>query len=53
MSESQLPESSAAEDQELRERCDTERETMTPRETADCAGAGLSELYDTEEDGGS
>jgi hypothetical protein len=26
---------------------------MTPRETADCAGTGLAEEYEREEDGGS
>lgn len=36
-----------------RERCQTERETLTPRETAECAGSGLAEQYENEEDGGS
>lgn len=44
---------SPEDDRELRERCETERENMTPRETADCAGSDLSGLYDNEEDGGS
>lgn len=38
---------------ELTRRCAEERETMKPHETADCAGAELSELYENEEDGGS
>ncbi|MHB1340505.1 MAG: hypothetical protein ACYC77_05660 [Coriobacteriia bacterium] len=37
----------------LRERCATERDTMAPRETADCAGTDLAEEYENEEDGGS
>lgn len=38
---------------ELREKCRDERETMTPRETADCAGTALAEEFEREEDGGS
>ncbi len=38
---------------DLEEACATERESMTPRQTADCAGADLARLYDNEEDGGS
>jgi len=38
---------------ELTKRCSEEREALTPRETADCAGASLTELYENEEDGGS
>lgn len=38
---------------ELRERCANERETMTPHETADCAGTALAEEFEREEDGGS
>jgi hypothetical protein len=42
------------EDEEaFRERCDTDIESLSPRETADCAGADLAELYENEEDGGS
>lgn len=37
----------------LRKRCATERDTMAPRETADCAGTDLAEQYENEEDGGS
>lgn len=37
----------------LHERCADERETMTPQETADCAGASLAEEFEREEDGGS
>lgn len=49
------PPSGGPEDEreDLRRRCDDERETMTPRETADCAGTGLAEEYEREEDGGS
>lgn len=42
------------EDEEsFRERCDSDIESLTPRETSDCAGADLAELYENEEDGGS
>lgn len=37
----------------VHERCATERDAMTPRETADCAGTSLAEEYEREEDGGS
>ena len=37
----------------LRGRCKDERETMTPQETADCAGTALAEEFEREEDGGS
>lgn len=40
-------------DETFRERCDTQPGTLTPRESADCAGADLAELYENEEDGGS
>lgn len=39
--------------EELRRRCGSERETMMPSETADCAGEALAEEYEREEDGGS
>jgi hypothetical protein len=39
--------------QQLRDRCTDERETMTPQETADCAGTALAEEFEGEEDGGS
>lgn len=38
---------------ELVRRCHDERDQLTPHETADCAGAALTELYENEEDGGS
>lgn len=38
---------------ELSRRCSEERDTLTPHETADCAGSKLAELYENEEDGGS
>ena len=38
---------------DLRERCATERETMVPHETAECAGTALAEEFEREEDGGS
>ncbi len=45
---------SPAEDpQRFRELCETERDSLSPRQTADCAGADLAELYENEEDGGS
>ncbi len=48
------PTSGGVEDRdELHRRCADEREELTPKETADCAGAELSELYENEEDGGS
>ena len=34
-------------------RCETERDTMSPKETSDCAGAELADAYENEEDGGS
>lgn len=40
-------------DEELLERCETDRAGLTPKETADCAGLELAELYENEEDGGS
>ncbi len=43
----------ADDDEEFHERCRTDREALSPRETADCAGADLAELYENEEDGGS
>ena len=39
--------------EELRRRCGDERETMTGKETAECAGESLAEEYEREEDGGS
>ncbi|MBU4556774.1 MAG: hypothetical protein KJ747_07880 [Actinobacteria bacterium] len=39
--------------QDLREACDGDRSAMEPRRTADCAGLGLVEAYENEEDGGS
>ncbi len=35
------------------EACEHEREEMTPRQTADCAGADIAQAYENEEDGGS
>lgn len=40
-------------DEDFRERCETDLESLSPRETADCAGSDLTELYENEEDGGS
>lgn len=37
----------------FRDTCQTDRDALSPRETADCAGSGLAELYENEEDGGS
>ena len=34
-------------------RCTEGREELTPHETGDCAGEGLRERYEKEEDGGS
>jgi hypothetical protein len=34
-------------------RCESDRQSMSPRETADCAGVDLAERYENEEDGGS
>ena len=39
--------------EELRRRCDVERDTMTPKETSDCAGSEIADEYENEEDGGS
>jgi hypothetical protein len=45
---------SAAEgDDEVRSRCDEERDEMAAHETAACAGEALRERYEQEEDGGS
>ncbi|MDH4139543.1 MAG: hypothetical protein OEV43_03125 [Coriobacteriia bacterium] len=41
----------SAEDQ--RDRCAHDRPRLTPRQTADCAGTDLAEIYENEEDGGS
>jgi len=41
------------EDENLRDRCESDRESLTPKESADCAGAEIAELYENEEDGGS
>jgi hypothetical protein len=35
------------------ERCRLESETLTGKETADCAGLQVAEAYENEEDGGS
>lgn len=40
-------------DDGLGSRCAGDRAGLTPKETADCAGQELSELYENEEDGGS
>jgi hypothetical protein len=40
-------------DEDLASRCESGRDGLTPKETADCAGQELSELYENEEDGGS
>lgn len=52
--EDKPPSGGPDEDREgLRRRCRDERETMMPRETAECAGTALSEEFEREEDGGS
>jgi hypothetical protein len=33
--------------------CANDRDTLTPRQTADCAGREVAERYEQEEDGGS
>ncbi len=38
---------------EERRRCASERDALTPKESADCAGIELAEEYENEEDGGS
>lgn len=38
---------------ETRERCEEERDSLTAKETADCAGTELADSYENEEDGGS
>jgi len=38
---------------DLHRQCDEGRETLTPRDTADCAGLDLVEAFENEEDGGS
>ncbi|MDA3937060.1 MAG: hypothetical protein PF636_09475 [Actinomycetota bacterium] len=47
------PDMPDAGDEEERLRCRTDRQALTPRQTADCAGNDLAELYENEEDGGS
>ena len=42
-----------ASDEDTLERCRTEREDLTPKETALCAGLSLAESSENEEDGGS
>ncbi len=37
----------------LIDRCENDRASMSPKETADCAGATIVERYETDEDGGS
>jgi hypothetical protein len=37
----------------LEERCRDDREALSPKETADCAGMELVKEYENEEDGGS
>jgi hypothetical protein len=41
------------ESDELEERCHDDREDLTPKETASCAGMELVREYENEEDGGS
>lgn len=41
------------EDGDVRRKCDDERDSLSPRESADCAGLGLVEAFENEEDGGS
>lgn len=40
-------------EEELSRRCIEERDDLSPHETADCAGLSTSEVYESEEDGGS
>lgn len=40
-------------DDDIRAKCDGEREEMAAHETAACAGEALRERYEQEEDGGS
>jgi len=47
------PDSVTERQEDLAEQCSGDRESLSPKETADCAGHGLSVLYDNEEDGGS
>lgn len=47
-----VPETPAAEEG-LLERCQADRSSLTPKETAECAGLELAESYENEEDGGS
>lgn len=48
-----LSQSPAGDRDELREKCQNDRDSLSPRQTADCAGSDLAELYENEEDGGS
>ncbi|MBI5232242.1 MAG: hypothetical protein HY876_08775 [Coriobacteriales bacterium] len=40
-------------DEDRLERCVTDRESLTPSETSDCAGMEIAEEFQNEEDGGS
>lgn len=46
------PESGGVEAEAIAEECE-DREALTARQTADCAGADLASAYENEEDGGS
>ena len=39
--------------EEFLRKCELERESLSPKETSDCAGAELADAYENEEDGGS
>ncbi|MBA4370453.1 MAG: hypothetical protein C0418_02605 [Coriobacteriaceae bacterium] len=47
------PRSGGVEADEVSELCDGDRDELTAKQTAECAGAELAELYENEEDGGS
>lgn len=38
---------------EFMNRCETDRDSLSPRETSDCAGMEIAEAFENEEDGGS
>lgn len=47
------PASGGVEADEVGEMCERDREELTGKQTADCTGAEIAQLYENEEDGGS
>ncbi len=50
----EAPRSATADESgDYRRRCESERDTMSPMETSDCAGVQIADAYENEEDDGS